>query len=181
MLLSPECLQKLEEIDRSLKTTWAGLTLSLVFYCGAAFWILRNPSDSAGGTHLLWPLTGFALVASAAAVAWRRSRLSGDPALESALREVRPEQPDPSAGLSDPIEQRVLAALMLRQKPWIILLAIHETVGLAGLVVAITCQDPWLALPFCAVAMGLNLSLIPRPKVDVQRMVEVASLQGMAG
>ncbi|MGE0451344.1 MAG: hypothetical protein AB7Q29_17355 [Vicinamibacterales bacterium] len=168
-MFSPEFREMLDGVARSMRLIWAGIVTSTTASAAAALVLAdgaaRDLSDVLG--HVL---TGGAAAAAIASIAVRRTYLS-ETADGGRL------WPDAAGGrmaagvaaLSAP-ERYVMTAILRMQVPFVVCLALNETVALLGMVRAFAGGAGEHVLPFVIVSLALDIFVLPRPERGAERL-----------
>jgi len=167
-------------METARRMVWIALNVAIVLCAVVACLMFGVPSSLAGAfSH---PLTlPLAAAAFAAAIAAQRipsslrarQRLAEAPDLRALERNPTTGAPDESrtralAALSQH-ERRLLAAAQASFVPFIVQLALQESIALFGLVLSILSASAAPVIPFATGALLLNLRV--SPKLDLSRSV----------
>ncbi len=114
-----------------------------------------------------------------------REIVARDPDPQSLARNQRTRRIDPNRlqkirSLS-PHEQRLLAVASALFTPFVVRMALNESIALYGLVLSFISQSFPPVLPFAAVALALNLTVSPKLEPDLERVRNVPFLASSSG
>jgi hypothetical protein len=168
-------------LRRSLETqrtvVWLALLAAIPLYVFVTY-VQFGPMTWKSGVFshpFAIPLAVLAVIAAVAARVLPPMLLPKDRVLELLTRDPHPPDVarDPRTGAVDsdrlsriralpPEEQRLLAVAQASFGPFIVRLALHESIALYGLVLAFLSKESLPIVPFAAAALLLNLTVSPR-------------------
>jgi len=180
---------KLDELvaahDRTTKLIWAAMCGALLVYAAVPFLISagwREPGDSVSAALLPF-LAGVAVLFAAASSVYRRREFSDDrfrsllrepTSVEKLVQHVPSERERSKLATKleaiSPEDLRVYSVILSRLPPTIVVLALQEVVGIAGLVAAFLTRDATVVVPFVGVALLLHIAVFPNTAALAERV-----------
>jgi len=185
--MSPTLVTILKPTVRTARTIWFALTAAIPFYVFVA-WIVLRDARSSGVDPVLTTVCGvMAFVTGMAAVLLPRfvppaellrRVMASDPDVESLARDplTGATKPDARGALTqlEPRERRLLLLRPLFTTQSVVRAALSETIALLGFVLAFTSGTFTPILPFAAVALVVQVLVIPRFEPLAERALEHA-------
>ncbi len=178
-MLSGELRDLLRPVALVQRVIWWALTLPIGLYVVVAFVVA---DEMTRGTGLdAGPLAPVLCALSAAmavlSMVLRRRALSKDRLRKLAAEDADPgeialdartKQLDPDRlrrlGALSPEDRKLMRLAASLIAPTLVSLALHEAIGIFGLVLALVGGDPPAIIPFAVAAVILNLFVYPRPE-----------------
>jgi hypothetical protein len=166
---SPELDAVLRAQRFTLTALWLALFASIGIYVAVAFIVTGGAEPTDETPQEVVVILGIVALTAAIASELLPRRLLSDDALRTHMRAKGEGTNDANAKLSER-EQRIASVSALYMAPWLVGVALAETVAIVGLVLALVTMDTNLMFPFVGVAAVLML--FKRP--DIEAFVERA-------
>ncbi len=180
----------LKQRFQTLRILWIMMTVSIAIYCVVGIIVSMNGDASGDIGGLRLGLDAVAVSSALGSVVFKMVAFSRDRLAERLKQPVNleaqatrrdtgavdGEQLEKLESLSDP-ERKVYGLIGWYQFRFVILLALHESIAIYGLILTIVTHQVEEMLPFAAVALFLNIRLFSHPRLVVEECESLVSPQ----